>query len=160
MSPHTVRSKQWSCACITLSSSLLFQTEGRSASLRVRLPRSNPRRTHWANGGLLVAVVDASDKEHPENWKFQVYYGWKGRPYAADFKTEQDRLHFFRQNVSRFCEPWRTAVLALPEDEIIPVDPGAQFSPYHWDNRSGRVTLAGDAAHSMLPRKTFVLLNY
>jgi 2-polyprenyl-6-methoxyphenol hydroxylase-like FAD-dependent oxidoreductase len=44
-------------------------------------------------------------------------------------------------------------VLALKDDEIVPVDRGAQFSPFRWDNRDGRITLAGDAAHAMLPRK-------
>ena len=43
--------------------------------------------------------------------------------------------------------------MALKDDEVVPVDAGAQFSPYHWDNRGGRITLAGDAAHAMLPRK-------
>ncbi len=99
-------------------------------------------------------MVDASDKEHPENWTFQVYMSWKGPPYADELNTPQERLHFFREHLSRFCEPWRTAGLALKEDEIVHVDRGAQFSPYHWDSKAGRVTLAGDAAHAMLPRKS------
>ncbi|KIW96496.1 uncharacterized protein Z519_03565 [Cladophialophora bantiana CBS 173.52] len=28
-----------------------------------------------------------------------------------------------------------------------------QFAPFPWDNTDGRVTLAGDAAHAMLPHR-------
>ena len=100
-----------------------------------------------------VAVVDASDKEHPENWSFQVYFSWKGPPRATELSNPQERLHFFRDQVSKFCEPWRTAALSLGDEEIIPIDTGVQFSPFRWDNRGGKVSLAGDAAHAMLPRK-------
>ncbi|KAJ9608059.1 hypothetical protein H2200_007047 [Cladophialophora chaetospira] len=101
----------------------------------------------------LLAVIDASDKQQPENWKFQVYCSWKGPPFASDFNTLQERLHFFQDRLSRFCEPWRTAGLALKADEVVHVDSGAQFAPYPWNNKDGKVTLAGDAAHAMLPHR-------
>lgn len=57
------------------------------------------------------------------------------------------------------CEPFRTAALALSEDEVLPLDPSQQWSPIDWDNRHGTVTLAGDAAHSMLPRESVLFLS-
>lgn len=60
---------------------------------------------------------------------------------------------------SKMCEPFRTAGVALPEDEILPIDPSQQWAPIEWDNRRGTVTLAGDAAHSMLPRKSPIIVS-
>ena len=56
------------------------------------------------------------------------------------------------------CEPFRTAGVALPEDEILPIDQSQQWAPIEWDNQRGTVTLAGDAAHSMLPRELSIIL--
>jgi 2-polyprenyl-6-methoxyphenol hydroxylase-like FAD-dependent oxidoreductase len=42
----------------------------------------------------------------------------------------------------------------MSEQSNIPVDYGQQWAPdMPWDNYKGAVTLAGDAAHSMLPRR-------
>lgn len=57
------------------------------------------------------------------------------------------------------CEPFRTAGVALPEDEILPIDQSQQWEPIEWNNRHGTVTLVGDAAHSMLPRKSSNILS-
>lgn len=64
------------------------------------------------------------------------------------------RVKYYKSFVSSFCEPFRTAGLKLGDDDSIPIYPGQQWSPdMPWDNHGGRVTLAGDAAHSMVPRK-------
>jgi 2-polyprenyl-6-methoxyphenol hydroxylase-like FAD-dependent oxidoreductase len=103
----------------------------------------------------MPAVCDASDQDHPENWTFQLFWSWKGPPYGRDFRSPEDRLRYLQEQLSPFCEPWRTAVLALEPDDAIPVDVGAQFSPdkANWDNHGGRLSLAGDAAHAMMPRE-------
>ena len=42
----------------------------------------------------------------------------------------------------------------MADDTVLPIYGGSQWSPtMEWDNRSGRVTVAGDAAHSMLPHR-------
>ena len=56
-----------------------------------------------------------------------------------------------------FCEPFQTASLAIDDKVILPLDQGSQWKPIWWDNLGGKVTLAGDAAHSMLPRKLSLL---
>lgn len=91
----------------------------------------------------------------PTAWKFQNYLGWWGPPYAGDLADPKDRIVFYRSWMSAMCEPFRTAGLSrLEDDDILPVYRGQQWGPsMAWDNHGGRVTLAGDAAHSMLPRK-------
>ncbi|KAK4893287.1 hypothetical protein LTR27_008410 [Elasticomyces elasticus] len=105
------------------------------------------------NGIFLLTILDASDKDNPENWALQVHHAWWGPPFAAELSDPKARLQFFKDRSSRVCEPFSTAAAALPDDTIIPVDAGQQWSPIPWNNRGGMVTIAGDAAHSMLPSK-------
>jgi hypothetical protein len=63
-------------------------------------------------------------------------------------------MSHYRQWASSFCEPFRTGALKLEEGEVVPVYPGQQWAPtMPWDNYGGKVTIAGDAAHSMVPRE-------
>lgn len=134
-------------------------------------------------GTSLLAALDCSSSD-PSEWKNQNYTGWWGPPYADDLRDPKVRLDFYRQHMSRMCEPFRTAALAGIETDselmdqssssscaeiteekgyghaFIPVYSGQQWPPVtddgnddgiKWDNHDGLVTLAGDAAHSMLP---------
>lgn len=102
---------------------------------------------------MLLAVLDVPEPERPDKTRFQVYMGWKGEPYAHELHEPAARMAFLREKAAAFCEPFRTAVMATPETATLPIDRGQQWKPIEWDNSGGRVTLAGDAAHSMLPRK-------
>lgn len=72
-----------------------------------------------------------------------------------------NRLKFFKERFGRLCEPFLTAGTALPDDEVLPLDPGQEWAPRtKWDNHHGMYTLAGDAAHSMLPRKSIHVFTH
>lgn len=59
------------------------------------------------------------------------------------------RLENMKQRASHFAEPFRSAILAVPGDTpVIEIKLG-DWPCLEWDNRGGRVTLAGDAAHAM-----------
>lgn len=51
------------------------------------------------------------------------------------------------------AEPFRSALLSLPDDAVIWSERLAQWPTVAWDNKQGTVTLAGDAAHPMTYRK-------
>ncbi|EXJ76522.1 uncharacterized protein A1O5_01030 [Cladophialophora psammophila CBS 110553] len=105
------------------------------------------------SGIFLLTILDGSNAEKPETWSFQIHHAWWGAPNAADLKDPRGRLKFFKERSSRICEPFSTAAAALPDDAVLPADPGQQWSPTLWDNHKGTVTIAGDAAHSMLPNR-------
>lgn len=106
-----------------------------------------------------ATALDIADSQEPTSWKFQNYIGWWGPPYAKDLQDMKTRVKFYRSFISSFCEPFRTAGLKLGDDDSIPIYPGQQWSPdMPWDNHGGRVTLAGDAAHSMVPRTSTSLI--
>lgn len=54
------------------------------------------------------------------------------------------------------AEPFRSAYLAVAPYGTIWCDRLAEWRTEPWDNRNGRVTLAGDAAHPMTYRKYLV----
>ncbi|KAL4912434.1 hypothetical protein BDW62DRAFT_206487 [Aspergillus aurantiobrunneus] len=105
-------------------------------------------------GNAMLAAMDIPDPDEPAGWSFQNYIGWWGPPYAKDLQDPQTRMQFYRDWVSPLCEPFRTGLMNVAEDETVPVYAGQQWAPtMQWDTHGGRVTLAGDAAHSMVPQR-------
>ncbi len=60
----------------------------------------------------------------------------------------------------KLAEPFRSAYLAVASNPNVALwcDRLGEWRTEPWDNRSGRVTLAGDAAHPMTYRKLHLLL--
>ncbi|PMD29379.1 FAD/NAD(P)-binding domain-containing protein [Hyaloscypha variabilis F] len=103
--------------------------------------------------GLLsfLSIQDVPDPEDPANWKFQVVTSWLGK--QDDSLDTAGRLAQVKEKASTMCEPFRSAVLWMPDDTKITYDTMAYWVTTPWDNHDGRVTLAGDAAHPMTPHR-------
>jgi hypothetical protein len=54
-----------------------------------------------------------------------------------------------------FSEPFKSIVQGLPEDTPAFVRSLYYWRPVQWPNFDGKITIAGDAAHPMLPCKYF-----
>lgn len=91
------------------------------------------------------------DPEKPETWKYQNIMGWQGPPYKEDLQDASARIKHFKERGAQYAEPWRTAALSVSDDTIIPVDRGQYLMPQRRVDGDRRITLAGDAAHPMLP---------
>jgi len=104
--------------------------------------------THPKNMYLGIFVLDKPDLTRPETWIFYILSTW---PIADkdDEENSENRLERLRAHMDGWADPYKSVVEWLPDDVIIKPDELRIWIPKPWDNRGGKVTLAGDAAHSM-----------
>nr|POE93534.1 fad-dependent monooxygenase cctm [Quercus suber] len=73
---------------------------------------------------------------------------------APPADSSEDRLRHFKRLGATYAEPFRSAMAMVDERTFVPYDRLKYWAePTLWDNRNGRVTLAGDAAHPFPPRE-------
>ncbi|KAK6205747.1 hypothetical protein LQW54_008231 [Pestalotiopsis sp. IQ-011] len=81
-----------------------------------------------------------------------VIISWVMKDAVADAipQTNAERIVMMKERAKDFAEPLRSIVMDIPDDldYTTPLRLG-DFPCRDWDNRNGRVTLAGDAAHAM-----------
>ncbi|CAJ2508578.1 Uu.00g136040.m01.CDS01 [Anthostomella pinea] len=99
-------------------------------------------------GGLFwVSPQDIPDPDDPSTWKFQLFMNWRG-PAPTDRKNVLPEL---KQWATKLVDPWKSAIEWLPDDAVIETQRIAYWHPFERNSWQGRVTLAGDAAHPMVP---------
>jgi 2-polyprenyl-6-methoxyphenol hydroxylase-like FAD-dependent oxidoreductase len=103
----------------------------------------------------LTLVQDVPDPDDPATWTFQLQCTWKnsGNDDPSDFKS-------LRQRAETFAEPFKSANLWVPEGTEILSNFLSFWQPVPWDNKGGRITLCGDAAHPMTFRKLNVIYTH
>lgn len=98
-----------------------------------------------------LSIQDVPDPEDPANWQFQVVTSWLGE--RDESLDAAGRLAQVKEKGSTMCEPFRSAVMWMPDDTKITYDTMAYWVSIPWDDHDGRVALAGDAAHPMTPHR-------
>ncbi|KAH7310064.1 hypothetical protein BKA65DRAFT_169434 [Rhexocercosporidium sp. MPI-PUGE-AT-0058] len=102
-------------------------------------------------------LQDAPEMDKPEDWTFFFYISWKSSIEQQDEERKsfgnKERLAQVKEKSKAYCEPWKSAFEWVPEDQaawyfdLTVWDPS--LAEHHWENKNGRVTLTGDAAHPM-----------
>jgi 2-polyprenyl-6-methoxyphenol hydroxylase-like FAD-dependent oxidoreductase len=99
-------------------------------------------------------VQDVPEPDKPETWLFQIIIFWMDDGTPDEEDSNEWRLRLVKERAEKWVEPFRSACLWLKDDTIIPKDTLRYWAePVKWDNHGGRITLCGDSAHPMTPRK-------
>lgn len=108
-----------------------------------------------ANPSSAITVHDANGKQDPSEIEFVFMCGWKHEgplDFLSDSKTI---IRDIKRRAQPFAQPFRAIAEGIDENRKA----WSNYLPY-WPTRSwddsparGKVTLAGDAAHPMTPRK-------
>lgn len=100
---------------------------------------------------FLMSIQDIPDPEDPSTWYYQLLTSWKEclHPLTKETNTSEGRLKILKDLTSDMAEPRKSAIEWVPEGHHVSRDRLAIWSPVPWDHHEGRVTLAGDSAHSM-----------
>ncbi|KAL8721858.1 MAG: hypothetical protein Q9225_001535 [Loekoesia sp. 1 TL-2023] len=95
-----------------------------------------------------MAVHDVPDPSKPETWKWMFSLTWpdKDGPVPVGAEAIRQKWVFWAEQLA---EPFRSAYMSIAPSATIWCDRLAEWRTEPWDNRNGRVTLAGDAAHPM-----------
>lgn len=98
---------------------------------------------------LIQIVSSMPEPENPESWIFHLAMAWftdvdKPSSYA-------ERLAIIRQKAQTLAEPAQSAFTWIPDDTRVNKADISFWVSQPWDNREGRITLVGDAAHPMPP---------
>ncbi|KAH6895741.1 hypothetical protein B0T10DRAFT_587233 [Thelonectria olida] len=87
--------------------------------------------------------------EHPESWIFHMAMAWMGD--ANNDLSYPERLALIKERAVGMGEPARSAFMWLPDDTEVHKADISYWIPKPWDNKGGRMSLIGDAAHPMPP---------
>ncbi|KAL9012794.1 MAG: hypothetical protein Q9173_002469 [Seirophora scorigena] len=97
-------------------------------------------------------------RDDPDTYECQILVSW---PWREGFRgmqkpldipdANEERVRLMKELVDGWTNPFHECVMHIPADAEIKAIALEDFVPRHgmWDNRDGRVTLMGDAAHAM-----------
>lgn len=109
---------------------------------------------HPGTGNFLWYSVHDSFEEPDgkHSYDAQVIISWIVKDILHDDipETNRGRIEMMKRRASSFAEPLRSIVMDIPDDlNFTTAIKLADYPTRRWDNRDGRVTLAGDSAHAM-----------
>ncbi|KAI4098138.1 MAG: hypothetical protein L6R37_006649 [Teloschistes peruensis] len=114
-----------------------------------------------SNAFMYFSFLDTpanNSRPDPDTYECQIMVSWpwregfRGRETPLDIpSTHEERVTLMKELVQGWANPFHDAVMNIPADAEIKPIALEDFVPKTgmWDNRGGRVTLMGDAAHTM-----------
>ncbi|KAI9036624.1 uncharacterized protein KD926_001637 [Aspergillus affinis] len=112
--------------------------------LRQRFPTS-----YLALSERSFHAFQSNGPDNPASWVFHLAMAWFID--GDEPSSYAERLRLIRQRAQTLAEPARSAFVWLPDDTRANKAELSFWVSQPWDNRDGRITLVGDAAHPMPP---------
>ena len=142
---------------IDYATTMCFSKHSREHALYLRSPPFHQLvqcAPHPSGYLALLGLHDVPNPDKPETWTFFHYISFPEPRDASSSKTTAERVAQQKMLAKKFADPFKSVYEWMPDDSTTAWytrlqhwDP--QASGHRWDNRNGRVTLAGDAAHPM-----------
>lgn len=100
--------------------------------------------------------MSAEDPNDVASWETFWVKVWRGHSVSLN---GQEAIDYAKKDLSGICEPFRSALEWTPAGSSCYLDEMKYWLPSPWETHDGRVTLAGDAAHPMLPCKSDLVVR-
>jgi 2-polyprenyl-6-methoxyphenol hydroxylase-like FAD-dependent oxidoreductase len=86
----------------------------------------------------------------PQHWEFQIMHSSMPKDFKA---SDVDKLKLLKCRAAEYVGVWKDAIEWIPEGTPVSFNELMYWKTVEFDNKRGRATLAGDAAHPMTPQR-------
>ncbi|KAK3356505.1 putative monooxygenase [Lasiosphaeria hispida] len=104
-------------------------------------------------GVAVIAIQDVEDPQDPATFTFQIARVWRGKESSCSGAEAVAKTKASIPLGAPLNEPFRSAIASIPDNATFTINQLPYWATVPWDNKGGRVTLAGDAAHCLVPSR-------
>jgi len=103
--------------------------------------------TAFHPSGTYIAIFPQDyTSPDPENWEWQIHHSSMPENFQG---SDVEKLQFLKSRAAEYVGVWKNIIEWVPEGTPVSLNKLVYWQTVAFENREGRATLAGDAAHPM-----------